>query len=391
MDLANPKARLQWFLEAQTASRNKAAPVRPDLVRGATLLSSAPEEYCLYPHFRSEDQIPCLAPLIRAYRALPKQRRLVPTSRDGIGARLAVHQVGTGTHERVLVCLPGVMTDHTTWRFVVGALAQNYDFWLVDPPGCGESDAPDPFGSPPASYAWSAMADRALQAIGGCLAETRRPVRLVLVGHSMGGAVALRAAADPELRVRHAEVLGRLEGLVLIAPCDVVMNKANENFLRLASMKAGLVNTAKALGVLREEIAKYLITTSCNVRCLPREEVDLAVHVFGESAHRRAFQAMLREALPFHPADHAPDWPKMKILEGWYQNVRLPVRLLWGECDETLPASMGYKMAAQLPQATLKIIPNCTHAPNIECPAECARFVREAIESIPGGGPPRPK
>ena len=57
------------------------------------------------------------------------------------------------------------------WRFVVGALAEEYDFWLIDPPGCGDSEAPDPKTLGPGGYSPSAMADRELQAIAACLAK----------------------------------------------------------------------------------------------------------------------------------------------------------------------------------------------------------------------------
>ena len=68
----------------------------------------------------------------------------------------------------------------------------------------------------------------------------------------------------------------------------------------------------------------------------------------------------------------------MQLLESWYQNVDVPVQLIWGNCDPTLPVHLGYKIAAQLPNARLTILPDCKHAPNLECPEACARLIRQA-------------
>ena len=36
----------------------------------------------------------------------------------------------------------------------------------------------------------------------------------------------------------------------------------------------------------------------------------------------------------------------------------------------------------QLPNAKLTVIPDCKHAPNLECPTQCARLIREADRQI---------
>jgi pimeloyl-ACP methyl ester carboxylesterase len=43
---------------------------------------------------------------------------------------------------------------------------------------------------------------------------------------------------------------------------------------------------------------------------------------------------------------------------------------------------MGYLLEHQLPNARLMVIPDCKHAPNLECPKECARLIREADRHI---------
>src|ERR1043166_1717790 len=98
-----------------------------------------------YQSLVSEDQVPDLAPLKLATAAHPNHTTLVTTHGEhGPDVRIAVHEIeGTGS-DRLLVLIHGVFADSTTWRFVVGNLAADHDVWLIDLPGCGLSDKPDP-------------------------------------------------------------------------------------------------------------------------------------------------------------------------------------------------------------------------------------------------------
>jgi pimeloyl-ACP methyl ester carboxylesterase len=375
---ANSRELFQGYKKDHGRRHSQAAPLPPGEQHGAVALRTAKEDCFFCANLRSEEDIPCLAPLARSYRCLPKETRRVETVRDGRKVRIAVTLVGSGRHDRVLVCIPGVMSDHREWRFVAGALGEEYDFWLIDPPGCGDSEAPDPKSLGPGGYSPSAMADREMQAIAACLADCPRPVQLVMVAHSLGGLVAIRAFADPALRARHGQTLARFEGMVALAPADVLMPEANQHFKDMSVLSGTKVSAASGLGLLRELVAQYLAKGFYCSRCLPREDVDNAVHVLTDKGHREAFQAMLRDALPFNLKTGQPDFREMQRLESWYQNVNMPVQIIWGNCDQTLPVHLGYKIARQLPNARLSVIPNCMHAPNLEYPELCARLVRQA-------------
>jgi len=112
------------------------------------------------------------------------------------------------------------------------------------------------------------------------------------------------------------------------------------------------------------------------IRRLSREEVDHAVRVIVNPGIRNAFKAMLCEALPFDPKTRQPDIARMLVLESWYTNVDIPCEISCGKCDQTLPVATGYMLEHQLPKLT--VIPDCKHAPTLECPVEYARRIREA-------------
>ena len=372
------------LLGTNTSARGRQKPAfsRAGGRHGAEDLRSAKEDCFLYPKLRPQAEIPCLAPLIQAYDALPQRKQRVTTELGGKRIDISLNIVGAGTNETVLICIPGVMSDSTEFRFLVGALANEYDFWLIDPPGCGDSEAPDPKRLGRGGYGPAALAERELQAISACLLECPRPVRVLIVAHSLGGLVALRAFADPDLRARYGQVLGQVEGLVLLAPCDVFLSQVNPALADRADLSGFKVNLGNALGMVREAVAQYLVGSFCASHCLSREEVDHAVEVLINPGTRNAFQAMLREALPFDRKTRLPDFRLMLLQESWYTNVDLPCQIIWGKCDQTLPVQMGYMLEHQLPNARLTVIPDCKHAPNLECPKECARLIREADRQI---------
>lgn len=357
--------------------------------RGAEALFASKEACFLYPNLRSQYEIPCLAPLIRAYDALPKKERRITTLREGKSLDISVQIVGDGTHRTVLICLPGVMSDSSVFRFLVGALAADYDFWLIDPPGCGRSAAPSPKDLGPGGYSPAAMADRELQAIEECLRGVSPDVRVLILAHSLGGLVTLRAFGDPELRERYGPVVGRIEGLVLMAPGDVFMSQVSPVLASRADLSGLTVLVGNGLGVVPEAVAQYLAGSYYASHCLPREEVDHAVQVIRNAGTREAFKAMLREALAFDRKTRQPNFCEMMAQERWYANIGLPCEMIWGKCDQTVPVYVGYMLEHQLPNARLSVISDAKHAPLLECPSECARLVREADRRI--GARPLPE
>jgi pimeloyl-ACP methyl ester carboxylesterase len=61
--------------------------------------------------------------------------------------------------------------------------------------------------------------------------------------------------------------------------------------------------------------------------------------------------------------------------------VQCPTLLLWGEQDCLVPPAYGEAYKKHIPQAELKLIPNCGHLPMFECEAE---FVRTLVEFAKG-------
>ena len=179
----------------------------------------------IYKGLQSERQILKFEALAIADATLPERIVLVSTVRSNeppVG--IAVHQHGPGTNDYIQIMIHGVLANHESWRYLTGSLSSNFDLWIIDLPGCGDSDKPDPKSLAADGYSPGAMADRVMQAIEQCLAARNDSPHLMLVAHSFGGMIVLRMTSDPELRQRHATLLRQVDGLVLFAPCDVNVN-----------------------------------------------------------------------------------------------------------------------------------------------------------------------
>jgi len=364
-----------------------------------------------YKKLISEDTVPVLAELKRKARAHSNASKHYPTQiGDGPVARVAIHETGAGPRDRLIVLLHGVPSDHGAWRFVRGALVENHRLVLVDLPGFGFSDKFRPKDLGPNAYSTDDLAERILQALQHFLADrppasappagappgsspasapasapTDANVKITLVGHSLGGAVAARMMANLELRNRYASVTQKIDRLLLISPADAQYINPSPLMLKIATTSGLMYTIADAVGYLRELTARGAGATVDGSRTAFREEVDRLYAVLRCPLSRQAFQAALLATVP-HDQDMKPDWPAIEKIVADYANIDVPCLLLWGARDETVHVSIGYKMVKQIPDAKLHVIPKCKHSPHIERPVECAKLIG-AFSSAPDRAP----
>jgi pimeloyl-ACP methyl ester carboxylesterase len=326
-----------------------------------------------------EAQVPYLAALASASGLDQARTYLVPTTRgDGPLVHIAVHEIDSPGATETLVFVHGVLADHSTWRFLAGALT-DVNLIMIDFPGAGASDVPNPRHLLPDGFSPSAKAERAIEALRLRLDERQRG-RLYLVGHSLGGGAVLRMWCDSNLREQNRDVLDRFRGLILIAPLDVAMPVPHPVFQQLAGAGDLRYDAASALGVMREQVAIATRRSVVEPTRALREEADKRLEFLMDSARRRAMQATLAQAIPLR--DDRPDWDEIERLTAGYAQVDLPAIIIWGARDETLPLSMGYKLAAELPQARLEVISRARHSPHLERPDGVADAIRRFIDDL---------
>ncbi len=172
----------------------------PRCGKGAEQLLALGEYEKAFNALPSEADCPELRDLRDRFLSRPIQKKLVPAARAGHTVDVAVFQAGKVGAHRVVLFVHGVLAEHGTWSYVGGAFGDDHELWLVDPPGCGESDG-HPAHLESDAFTPTALAEGVGLVLERCLVERAaagQPApRFTLVGHSLGGILAAALQAMP--------------------------------------------------------------------------------------------------------------------------------------------------------------------------------------------------
>lgn len=257
-----------------------------------------------------------------------------------------------------IVLLHGFGAHRFTYRGWADELARTHAVHLVDLVGFGTAPAP----RADAGYGPVAQADAVVRYLRE--AELRR---VTLVGHSLGGGVALLAA----LRLRDLGELDRLNGLVDIA--GPAYPQAIPRYIGLARMP--LVGAAALRFVsptrLVRKVLEFVVFDDAAL-------TDAWVEGYAEPLRsRRTRRAVLETARRIVPPDLAR-WAER------FGDITVPTLLLWGRHDRIVPLAVGQRLARDLPHARLVVLERCGHSPAEERPAESLAVLREFLSGVGG-------
>ncbi len=175
----------------------------------------------------------------------------------------------------------------------------------------------------------------------------------VLVGHSMGGFVSIRAVLD------HADLAGRLRGLVLFATwAGRILDGAPQNRLQIPLLQLGILQ----LLMRNQTVAALFGAAQCGARPSP-----VMVSVFMEAFNQ-------------HLDDHGPLLPIVRAFSREDRYPRLgeigvPTVVMVGTADRTTPQSHSRRLADGVPGARLVSVPDAGHLLNWEAPGELIEVV----------------
>lgn len=256
--------------------------------------------------------------------------------------QLQLRTVRAGSGQTV-VLIHGYGESLIAWQPVFDQLAGDHDVIAFDLPGFGLSS------KPPTGYRAEPMARAMLAALDALEIDSA-----VIVGHSLGGAVAAAMAVLAPERVR---------GLVLIDPA------IGASPWLVPDTAAGGGRQMVRSAITRYEMLRTRFTAPHAAAWLIESDSALAYIPAQDSAYARSLNAVLEE-FEF-------DW----LTAERAATIRAPTLVIWGRLDAMFTVDQGRRLAEGI-GARFAVIERSWHRPHVERPAETAGVLRGFLAEL---------
>jgi pimeloyl-ACP methyl ester carboxylesterase len=253
----------------------------------------------------------------------------------------------------VLLLLHGLACDHTTWLPVIDRLARHYTVIAPDLLGHGQS------AKPRADYSVGGYANgmRDLLTVLGI-------DKVTVVGHSLGGGVAMQFAYQfPE----------RTERLVLVSPGG--LGPEVTPLIRAVTLpgfsQAMAVTTLPGLRHVGKAAMHGLHRTGLRAT---RDLTEIAtIHdSFRDPRTRAAIRHVVRAVVDLKGQ-------LITVVDRAYLTEAMPMMVVWGREDMVIPVKHAESVAAIAPGAVVEIFDDSGHFPHKDHPERFVKVVREFI------------
>jgi pimeloyl-ACP methyl ester carboxylesterase len=264
------------------------------------------------------------------------------------GHRVSYRRAGWGP---VLVLIHGITGSSQTWEEIIEPLAEHYTVVAPDLLGHGES------AKPRGDYSLGAYAS-GIRDLLAALGHDRATV----VGHSLGGGVAMQMAYQFPERVERLVLvssggLGR-EVNILLRAATLPGSELVLPLLAAPRIVTGVDAFGATLGRLGLRAGADL------------EEMWRGFASLSDAEARQAFLHTLRTIVD-------PGGQRVSAIDRLYLAAEMPSLIVWGERDPVIPFRHALCANEQMPGSRLVSFPNAGHFPHREDPR---RFVRELID-----------
>ena len=234
----------------------------------------------------------------------------------------------------------------TIWESTIALLKNDYYVVTFDLPGFGQSTKSNELYSP-ANYAKFIR----------YLTQTYLKKSFHLVGHSMGGAIALKYTSMYPSDV---------ESLILVDAAGILHRSEYNNFLVQSGVNTffdeqnGLIQglqTQKMNSFIDKMAEKIDRKMSLDMSVVLASE-DLRNTILGGSPHSIAAVALVEENF-----------------NGIPQKIDTRTTIVWGETDAVAPVETGYVLYKLMPNSSFHILPNTGHVPMLTNEKEFSKIL----------------
>ena len=239
----------------------------------------------------------------------------------------------------VVILLHGLGDCADVWRYNISPLAERHRVFAPDLLGFGFTDKPD------IEYTPEVYLRFIQDFLSACAVE-----RCHLVGHSLGGGLALKYA------LTHP---GQVDKLVLVS--SAALGPEATWPLRLSTLP---FIGPWALHPTKEILRVFFKRLVYDPDVIDDDFVDLRYRLLLPEGNRRALLKILRSLLTIrgvHPDILNPVLTNLS-------RIKSPTLVIWGTHDRILPLSHAYRAKAEIPGAILHVFDKCGHMPNFEYP-----------------------
>lgn len=267
------------------------------------------------------------------------------------GHCVSYREVGSGP---VLVLIHGVTGNLHTWDEVLPELAEHYTVVTPDLLGHGLS------AKPRGDYSLGAFAS-GIRDLLGALGHFRATV----VGHSLGGGVAMQMAYQfPE----------RVERMVLVSSGG--LGEEVSFALRAATLPGSelvipliahnsLIDAGRWVGRMLSRVG---ITVSPD-----RAEVARGYASLSDAEARNAFIHTMRAVIDY-------GGQRVSARDRLYLTETMPSMILWGKRDRIIPAAHGRRAHQEMPGSRYELFESSGHFPHVSEPRRFVAALRSFIE-----------
>jgi pimeloyl-ACP methyl ester carboxylesterase len=271
------------------------------------------------------------------------------------GRRVVYRVAGSGPP---VVLIHGMLNSSSHWQSVALSLAGEYTVLAPDLIGHGDSAAP--------------RGDYSLGAHAASIRDLMAAIgidRATIVGHSLGGGVAMQFFYQFPQRV---------ERLVLVSSGG--LGHEVSPMLRTAA----LPGVSALLSAIHPRLLGALWAAGGRLRDreiragVYLQAIARALRPLENAGARAAFLQTLRAVIDVH-GQRVSATDRLYLLEA------IPTMIVWGERDNTIPIEHGRLAHEAIPDSVFRTLPAAAHFPHLEDPDGLSQILREFIRSTRPG------